>query len=304
MPTERPGRFPPFQIKCQRHNNKEFNKTWQEARSEQSTKLDRKQDLNDLYHVCVLWAYRKAKMAALTSDWLRHFLLLLRNRWMKFKERILKEEGRYQRPLSSFWGFFGRSENQYGCPGLWVAETVLTSSLQLLNRIQWKWGMVSILPSSLHIWRCSYREKEDTNMSDGQWWWRWFNKQTVKFRTLPLVPSPPGPHPARGVSGVCMCIHVCLVWFTIQTGFIVSHQLPVCRQLHTDSPAQLDSIWTWSNAHMRSNSSSPTGDRTWIAILVVQCFTAYLIVNGRMNLYIDGQGSRSQWTNMEINLWM
>ena len=49
-----------------------------------STKLDRKQDLNVLYQVCV---------------------------------------------------FSGRSENQDGRPGLWLAETFLTSSLKPLNRI-------------------------------------------------------------------------------------------------------------------------------------------------------------------------
>ena len=37
------------------------------------TKLDRKQDLNVLYQVCVFRADRKNKMAALASDWLRHF---------------------------------------------------------------------------------------------------------------------------------------------------------------------------------------------------------------------------------------
>ena len=42
-----------------------------------SMKLDRKQDLNALYQVCVFWADRKNKMAALASDWLRHFRLLL-----------------------------------------------------------------------------------------------------------------------------------------------------------------------------------------------------------------------------------
>ena len=42
-----------------------------------STKLDRKQDLNVLYQVCVFRADRKNKMAALASDWLRHFRLLL-----------------------------------------------------------------------------------------------------------------------------------------------------------------------------------------------------------------------------------
>ena len=38
-----------------------------------STKLDRKQDLNVLYHVCVFRADQKNKMAALASNWLRHF---------------------------------------------------------------------------------------------------------------------------------------------------------------------------------------------------------------------------------------
>ena len=43
-------------------------------------KLDRKQDLNVLYQVCVFQADRKNKMAALASDGLRHFWLLLWNR--------------------------------------------------------------------------------------------------------------------------------------------------------------------------------------------------------------------------------
>ena len=51
-----------------------------------STKLDRKQDLNVLYQVCVFRADRKNKMAALASDWLRHFRLLLWNRWMEFNK--------------------------------------------------------------------------------------------------------------------------------------------------------------------------------------------------------------------------
>ena len=44
------------------------------------TKLDRKQDINVLYQVCVFWADRKNKMAALASDWLSHFRLILWNR--------------------------------------------------------------------------------------------------------------------------------------------------------------------------------------------------------------------------------
>ena len=44
-----------------------------ETTARNSTKFDRKQDLNALYQVCVFWADRKNKMAALASDWLRYF---------------------------------------------------------------------------------------------------------------------------------------------------------------------------------------------------------------------------------------
>ena len=50
------------------------------------TKLDRKQDLNVLYQVCVFRADRKNKMAALASDWLRHVRLLLWNCWTEFNK--------------------------------------------------------------------------------------------------------------------------------------------------------------------------------------------------------------------------
>ena len=74
-----------------------------------STKLDRKQDLNVLYQVCVFRADRKNKMAALASDWLRHFGLLLWNRWTEFDETLL--EARSQHPLPSLC-FSGRSEKK------------------------------------------------------------------------------------------------------------------------------------------------------------------------------------------------
>ena len=44
-----------------------------ETAERNSTKLDRKQDFNVLYQVCVFRADRKFKMATLASDWLRHF---------------------------------------------------------------------------------------------------------------------------------------------------------------------------------------------------------------------------------------
>ena len=98
-----------------------------------STKLDRKQDLNALYQVCVSRADRKNKMATLASDWLRHFRLLLWNRWTKFNKTW--QEAWSQRPLPSLC-FSGRSEKQDGRPGLWLAETFSTSPLKPLNGIQ------------------------------------------------------------------------------------------------------------------------------------------------------------------------
>ena len=76
-----------------------------------STKLYRKQDLKALYQVCVFRADRKSKMAALASDWLRHFRLLWRNRWTEFNETW--QEARSQRPLPSLC-FSGRSKKQDG----------------------------------------------------------------------------------------------------------------------------------------------------------------------------------------------
>ena len=104
-----------------------------ETAQQNSTKLDRKQDLNALYLVCVFLADRKNKMAALASDWLRHFRLLLWNRWTEFKETW--QEARSQSPLPSLC-FSGRSEKQNGRPSLWLAETFLTSPLKPMNRIQ------------------------------------------------------------------------------------------------------------------------------------------------------------------------
>ena len=98
-----------------------------------STKLDRKQDLNVLYQVCVFRADRKNKMASLGSDLLSHFRLLLWNRWTEFNETW--QDARSQRPLPSLC-FSGRSEKQDGRPGLWLTETFLTSPLKPLNGIQ------------------------------------------------------------------------------------------------------------------------------------------------------------------------
>ena len=72
-----------------------------ETAERNSTKVDRKQDVNVLYHVCVLTGSKIS-----TSS-------------------------------TKFVFFSGRSKKQDGCPGLWLAETFSTSPLKPLNRIQW-----------------------------------------------------------------------------------------------------------------------------------------------------------------------
>ena len=61
-----------------------------ETAERNSMKLDRKQDLNILYQVCVIRADWKNKMAALASGWLTHFRLLLRNSRKHDRKQDLK----------------------------------------------------------------------------------------------------------------------------------------------------------------------------------------------------------------------
>ena len=75
----------------------------------------------------------KNKMAVLASHWLRHFRLLLQNRWTEFNETW--QGARSQRHLPSLC-LSGWSEKQDGRPGLWLAETFSTSPLKPLNGIQ------------------------------------------------------------------------------------------------------------------------------------------------------------------------
>ena len=84
-------------------------------------------------------------MAALASDWLRHFRLLLWNPRTEFDETW--QEARSQCPLPSLC-FLDRSEKQDGCPGLWLAETFVTSPQKPLNGIQWNFTGSKISMSS------------------------------------------------------------------------------------------------------------------------------------------------------------
>ena len=80
-----------------------------ETAEQNSMKVDRKQDLNFFYQVCVFRTDRKNKMAALASDWLRHFRLLLWNRWTELNESW--QEARSQLLLPSLC-FSDRSEKK------------------------------------------------------------------------------------------------------------------------------------------------------------------------------------------------
>ena len=113
-----------------------------------SMKVGRNQDVNVLYQVCVFRANRKIKMAALASDRLRHFRLLLWNRWLEFNES--RQEARCQLPVPSLC-FSGQSKNQFGCLGLWLAETFSTSPLKPLNGIQRNLTVSKILASSTNF---------------------------------------------------------------------------------------------------------------------------------------------------------
>ena len=67
----------------------EINETWQEARSQYplpSLCFSGQSEKQDGRQVCVFRANRKNKMAALASDWLRHFRLILWNPWTEFNE--------------------------------------------------------------------------------------------------------------------------------------------------------------------------------------------------------------------------
>ena len=104
-----------------------------ETAKQNSTKLDRKQDLNVFYQVCVFQEDWKNKTATLASDWLRHFQLLFWNRWSELKDTW--QEARSQLPLPSLF-FSGGSEKRDDLPGLWLAETFSTSPLKSLNGFQ------------------------------------------------------------------------------------------------------------------------------------------------------------------------
>ena len=69
-------------------------------------------------------------MAALASEWLKHFRLLLCTNSTKL------DRMQYLNILYEVRVFTGRSEKQDGCSGLWLTETFSTSPLKPLNEIR------------------------------------------------------------------------------------------------------------------------------------------------------------------------
>ena len=99
----------------------EFNETW----------VERKQDLNVVYQVCAFRADRKNKMAAMASEFLRHFRDSSENTERNAMQLDRKQDLNvlYQNSV------FRVDQKNNGNPGLWLTETFSTSPLKLLNGI-------------------------------------------------------------------------------------------------------------------------------------------------------------------------
>ena len=119
-----------------------------ETAEQNSTKLDRKQDLNVLYQVCFFfWAIGKTRWPPwpLAEIFSTSPLKPLNGiQWNLTGSKILRSS-------TKFVLFLGRAEKQDGRPGLWLAETFSTSPLKPLNRIQRNLTGSKILMSSTNF---------------------------------------------------------------------------------------------------------------------------------------------------------
>ena len=97
----------------------ELNETWQEGKSQRP--------LPSLYFL----ADQKTKMAALASDWLRNFQLLLWNGWTQFNET--RQEARSQHSLPSLF-FWAAQKTEMAAPASDWLRHMWTFPLKLLNR--------------------------------------------------------------------------------------------------------------------------------------------------------------------------
>ena len=104
-----------------------------ETAERNSTTLDRKQDLNVLYQVCVCRADRINKMAAVATDWLRHFRLS-----SETAEWNTTKLGRKQHlnVLYQVYVFWAELKNKMTALASDWLRHFLTSPLKPLNRIK------------------------------------------------------------------------------------------------------------------------------------------------------------------------
>ena len=126
--------------------------------------------------------------------------------------------------------------------------------------IQCRSSIYTLLLCRGHLWRVRLA-KQETLTPPGHLvsplvlvgWWRWFNERAVKLRTLPLVPSPTGPHPARGDGG-CVHVYPCLPCMVrIFNGFYSATSLVSVSAVTHWQPSPLNSIWTWSEDGIKFN---------------------------------------------------
>ena len=122
-------------------------------------KIQRKQILNVLYSVRVFRTDRKSTMAALSSDWLKHFRILLWDSSTEFNDTW--QEAKFDSPLPSLC-FSGKSEKQDGLTDLWLVARFLTSSLKPLNITQRNLTGSNILTSSTRFVFFEQIEKDKT----------------------------------------------------------------------------------------------------------------------------------------------
>ena len=99
-----------------------------------SMKLDRKQEINVLYQVCV-FSGRSEKQDGRPGLWLAETFSTSPLKPLNGTQRNLTGSIISQRPLPSLC-FSGHSEKQDDRPGLWLPETSSPSPLKQLNRIQ------------------------------------------------------------------------------------------------------------------------------------------------------------------------
>ena len=100
-----------------------------ESAEQNSTKLDRKQDLNIHYQVCVLGPL-ETKMATLASDWPKPFFTSSLQRLNRIQWNLTGTRSQCFLPISCIWG---RWENKDGCLGLWFFETFQFATAQIAS---------------------------------------------------------------------------------------------------------------------------------------------------------------------------